>query len=481
MKTLNRSSLNYGELLFYLDFYLNNATMKAFSNTKAGRKPAYNNSNMQVSKKDLDKSQIELTVELSAAEFLPYVEKGAQKVSQEMEIEGFRPGKVPYEILKQKIGEMTILEEAARLAINKTIDEAMRQNTMDRPAVGQPSVNITKLAPNNPLEYKIVFALLPSVALGRYKDLGLKREEAKVEEAEVARVLEELRELHAKESLAERSLEAGDKVIADASLFLDKVPVENGAQKDLALIMGKNYFVPGFDDKLVGAKAGEEREFSLPYPGNHHQKNLAGKMVEFKVKIKSVYSREKPALDDKFAALFRLKDLAQLTGNLRENLLAEKKREADLKSEAEMLDKIVGEAKFGDLPDVLIENEVKNIMAELEQSVLRQGGKFEDYLAHLKKSKDELKLDLMPNAVKRVKSSLVIREVAIVEKISVEDKEVIDKIAELKKQYADNRDILKMLDEPGYANYLRNILANEKVLAKLKEWNYARTGDKQKS
>ncbi|HBA36252.1 TPA: trigger factor [Candidatus Falkowbacteria bacterium] len=433
---------------------------------------------MQVVKKELPKSQLELSVELSVEEFAPYIPKGAEKVAATIKIEGFRPGKVPYEILKQKIGEMTILEEAAHLAIHKTIDDVIEQNTIGVQAIGQPQVNVTKLAPNNPLEYKIVISCLPSIALGKYKDLGLKPEAVSVEDKEIEKSLHDLREMRAQEALADRAIGDGDKVVADIKMFLDKVPLEDGQHQGATIIVGKDYFVPGFDKQLLGAKKGEEKKFSLPYPDNHHQKNIAGKLVEFAVTVKDIYSRTLPELNDEFAGFFRLKTLAELKTNLKESLEQEKKRNTDLKNEAEMISKIIADTKFGDLPDVLVESESRNIMTELETNIVRQGGKFEDYLGHLKKTREALQLELLPNAVKRVKSALVIREIAVLEKIMVSDKEIADKIAELKKQYADNKEVSKVLGEAGYTDYLRNILTNEKVIAQLKEWNYAPAGTK---
>lgn len=436
---------------------------------------------MQVNKKDLEKSQVELTIELSNEEFAPYIEKGAQKVSENVKIEGFRPGKVPYEVLKQKIGEMTILEEAAHLAINKTIDEIIDQNLIGQQAIGQPQVNITKLAPNNPLEYKIIVSILPMIALGDYKNLKLKVEKAKIDAKELDKALNDLRDMRATEALIDREVKDGDKVILDINMSLDNVPIENGQHKDLAVLIGKDYFVPGFDRKLIGAKKGGEKKFILPYPDDHHQKNLAGKLVEFVVKVKDVYERIIPELNDEFASFFHLKDLAELKKNLEESLLHEKKHNLDLKNESEMIGKIIDQTKFGELPEEIINSEAKNMLAELEQSVIRQGGKFEDYLKHLKKTKDELMLEIIPNALKRVKSALLIREIAVLEKISAHEHEIEEKIAELKKQYKDNKDVLKMIEEKGYRSYLNNILTNEKVIAKLKEWNYANSDTKQKS
>jgi len=436
---------------------------------------------MQVNKKDLEKSQIELTIELSPEEFAPYIEKGAAKVSQEVKIEGFRPGKVPFDILKAKIGEMTILEEAAHLAIHKTIDEVVTNNTIGRQAIGQPQVNVTKLAPSNPLEYKVIVSLLPTVALGKYKDLNLAIEKAVISDKELEKSLRDLQEMRAQEMVVDRAVGESDKVTVDIQMFLDKVPLEDGQHRDLAVIIGQDYFVPGFDKKLIGSKKGEVIKFELPYPDDHHQKNLAGKMVGFEVKINEVYDRKKPEINDEFAGFFQLKDLAELKKNIKESLLHEKQHKVDLRNESEMLSKIIADTKFGDLPDVIVDSELKNMLAELEQSVVRQGGKFEDYLQHIKKDRAALMLELAPNAVKRVKSALVIRELALIEKIAPAHEEIHEKIDELKKQYAGQPEILKMFEEEGYHHYLGNVLTNEKVIAKLREWNYAPPSAKQKS
>jgi len=436
---------------------------------------------MQVTKKDLEKSQVELLVELTPEEFAPYIEKGAAKVSEKVKIEGFRPGKAPLDILKQKVGEMTILEEAAHIAIAKTIDDIIEQNTMDRMAVGQPKVEITKLAPGNPMEYKVVIAIMPTVALGKYKDLKVKQTEVKVEEVDILKTLKELQEMRVKEVISEEGVGDGDKVLVDIEMFMDKVPVEGGQTKDLAVIIGKNYFVGGFDKELLGAKTGEERKFSLPFPDDHHQKNLAGKMVDFQVKIASVYKRELPEITDEFAVGFRFKDLDDLKKTLKENILTDRTQQAETKAEIEMLDKVASDTKFGDLPESMVESETHHMMHEVEDNLERQGGKMEDYLQNLGKTKNEFVLDLLPNAVKRVKTALVMKEIGTVEKLEISEAEIDKKLDELREEHKENKELEKMAKDKAYRRYLGNVLQNEKVLAKLKEWNYAESGHKQKS
>lgn len=425
---------------------------------------------MKIEKKELEKSQIEITVELSVEEFKPFLAQGAEAISQSLKIDGFRPGKAPYDIVKQKVGEMGILEEAANIAIRKKIDQIIKEN-LDKDPVGQPRVDITKLAPENPLEFKIVLALLPEIKLGEYKDLKIKEVKAEVSQEELDRLLKDLQEMRTKEALVDREVIDSDKIICDIEMFLDKVPVEGGKNKDTAIMMGREYVVPGFDKKLLGAKKGDVREFSLLYPENFHMKNLAGKMVEFRVVIKDVYSRELPEVNEEFAQAFGLKKLDELKDNLQKSIAAQKQRELDLKVEKEMLEKIIEKAKFSDIAEVLINHETDMMMAELEHSVEEQGGKFEDYLSSLGKNLNQMKLEIMPEAVKRVKVSLLIREIAKAEGIKVEAKDIEENIEEMKKQYRDNQEAIKKISSPAYADYIANVLASRKVVDKLKEWN----------
>jgi trigger factor len=425
---------------------------------------------MKVTKKDLEKSQVELSVELTIEEFKPYIELGVKKVSGEVKIEGFRKGKVPFDILKQKVGEMAILEESARIAINKTIDDVIKKNTEQQP-VGQPKVDITKLAPDNPLGYKIVLAFIPSITLGNYKDFKIKQEKVKVDDSEVSQTLEKIQEMRIKEKISDKEVSNGDKALVSIEMFLDKVPIEGGQTKDTAVIIGKDYLVPGFDKKLIGAKKGDKKEFSLPYPKDHHMKNIAGKMVEFVVEVKEVYAREIPKLDDELAKTMGAKNIEDIKKSVKENLKNEKQHKADQKIEMEILNKIMDKSKFGDMPDVLVQHEAETIMKEMEQNISQQGGKFEDYLSSIKKTKEQFMLDMAPDALKRVKSAILIREIATVEKIEASEKELEKEVEKLLKQYKGYEKVEARVKEPSYRNYLMNVIVNKKVIDKLKEWN----------
>lgn len=425
---------------------------------------------MKVNKQEEIKSQVEIIVEIEMEEFSPYVERAAEKISKELKIDGFRAGKVPYEVLKQKVGEMAILEEAAHAAIRKTIDKALLELGEGR-QIGQPRVDIMKLAPGNTFSYKIQVALIPEIKLGDYKNLAIKKEEMLIEEAEVDKTLAELAEMRTKEMLADREAREGDKVLLSVRMFQDNVPIEGGQAEDTALIIGQNNLIPGFDKHIVGMAKGGEKTFSLPYPDDHYLKQIAGKMVEFKVSVKDIYEREIAAIDDEFARSFGLKDLAELKSNIRKGIENEKAQSLGRKAEKEMIEKMIANAKFGDIPEMLVEQEGRNMLGELRQGITEQGGRYEDYLSSIKKSEAELLVDMMPDAMKRVKASLIIREVAKLEDIKVKKEEIDHHLEHMKEHYQTQPDVLKQIDSLEYRNYVTNVETSRKVVQKLTEWN----------
>lgn len=426
---------------------------------------------MNVTRKDLEKGQVELSVELSVEEMTPLMEKGAESLSKEVKIEGFRPGKAPLSVLKQKIGELAIMEEAVKISLNKNIYKIIDENLKDKEVVGQPEVEITKLAPNNPIEYKIKVSILPEVKLGKYKDLGLKQEKLVVKEEEVNKIINDLLEMRAKETISDKSIEKGDKVIASVNLFIDNVPVEDGQNPEVTILTGKNYFVDGFDKNIVGLKKGDKKEFNLVYPEKHYNKNLAGKLVDFKVEIKEVYQRELPELNDDLAKIFQFKNVAALKENIQKTVEIQKQREDDQKMEIKLLEKIVDDSKFGDIPESLIKNEASLMMKEMESSIASQGGKFADYLQSINKSQDQLMLEILPNATKRVKSALILKEIAKEEKMNISEAELSKEIEVTRKKYEKSPEAIKNIESPHYKAYLENSLLNQKTIDSLKKWN----------
>lgn len=425
---------------------------------------------MTVTRNDIAASRIELIVTVSADEMRSFAEKAAARLSEQTTIEGFRPGKAPFEMVKKKVGDMAILDEASRIAVSKTIDQALKEKVSED-WVGQPEITIIKIAPDNDFEYKIMLTLLPSTTLGEYKDFGFKKELAEVSEEEITKVVDHLRETRVIETAAERESQDGDKMILDINMSLDNVPLENGQGKDLALVLGKEYVVPGFDEKVKGMKKDDERNFELMYPVDYHQKQLAGKKVSFKVKAKEVFARTLPELDEGFALGFGLKSVDELKKNIKHSLEHEKKHEADFKLEGRILEKIVSNAQFGEIPDMLVSSEVNTMLAELEQNVQNSGGVFADYLSSINKTSEQLGEEFKAQALQRVKTSLALRAIVAAEKISVDDEEIKKEIEALKKRYGHDPKAIETIESAAYRRHIESMLLNRAAITKLISWN----------
>lgn len=427
---------------------------------------------MNVTRTDISASRIELTVSVSLEEMAQFGKRAAENLSAQKSIEGFRPGKAPYDVVRARFGDMAILEEASRLAVSKTIDQAIKEKISDGEEwIGHPEITLTKLAPDNVFEYRALITLLPPVELGEYKNLGVTGEKVEATDADVEKLIEQLRDVRVREAAVTRPAENGDKVIADVNLFLDKVPVEGGQAKETAVILGKDYFVPGFDEHLIGAQAGDERNFFVTYPSDHHQKNLAGKKVEFTAKVKQVYSRELPEVNDEFAAAFGLENADKLKESIRMSIMTEKKQAAEQKLENELIEKVTTKATVGEIPESLIDQELHTMYHELEHNVGHQGMKMEDYLTGIGKTSGQLKEEMRPNAIERMKATLVLRKIISVEGLNVDQKDIDMELEKQKAYYAKEPKTLEALGTPGYRRQLESRMLNRRVVDKLKDWN----------
>lgn len=425
---------------------------------------------MEVTRTNLTANRIELLVKVLAIEMSRLAQQAATHLSEHTTIQGFRPGKAPYEVVKARLGEMAILEETSRLAVNKTIDEALEKNITED-WIGQPQITIIKLAPDNDFEYKALVTLLPNVTLGIYKELGLKAKTISVTDDEVVKVIDHLSEGRVKEAAVDRAAEKDDKIVVDIAMSLDNVPLDGGQNKDTAVIIGKDYLVPGFDEHLIGLTKAEERTFNIHYPDNHFQKNIAGKEVSFKVIAKDIFSRELPKLDDDFAKTFGLETITELRTNIKTNLEAEKTEEAKYTLEHSILEAVVAKATISELPDELIDNELEVMLKELEHNVTAAGGKFTDYLVSINKPLESLKQELRPQAIERLKISLVVRAIIKAEHITVTEAEVNTELDNLRKHYGHDTKALETLNSSLYRQHIETLLLNRKVVANLLTWN----------
>lgn len=422
---------------------------------------------MTIAKKELPKSQVELTIEVTIDEFAPFVQKAAKRISERIRIDGFRPGKVPYNTIKQKVGEGAIYEEAADEAVRALFVQAVLREQLN--TVGQPEIKVTKCAPGNPFVFTAAAALLPAVTVGEYSRLKTQKEVAIVTEEDIAKTLDELRKMRGKEKLVLREARKGDKAEITFTISHNAVPIEGGTATKLPLELGEGRFVPGFEEQIIGMHAGEEKTFTLTFPTDYFQKTLAGKERDVKLKVDSVYEIELPNVDDElaksagdFASLQALKEAIQT------NITREREARSTEKFDQSLVEELVSLSTFGDLPDILLQSEVQKMVAELQSDLQSKGVSFTDYLLKLQKTEDALRKDFETGAVKRLRSALALCELVKRENITVDEKELDSEIEKVKTMYRRSEEALKKVSSNEYRNYLGNALVNRKALELLR-------------
>jgi len=414
---------------------------------------------------NLEKNQVKLTFTVSAQEAKPYMEEAAKAISQQTKIPGFRPGKADYEVVKQRVGEMKLLEEALQSIIRKSFVSAVLEHDID--TVGSPQIDVGKLAPGNDIEFTAVVTKMPQTTeLADFGKLTVKKQTPEVKDEEIDTALRDVQRMQTKEvrGTAEEAVTIEDKVVVSMNMKLEGVPVEGGQSPNHAIYLNEDYYIPGLKDQVVGLKEGEEKTFTLPFPENHVQDMLAGKDVEFEVKVKELFHLQPPELDDEFAKGLGMKDMAMLRETIQKNLLTEKEGEARASEEREMLEAVAKKSKFEDIPDLLINEEIHKMIEELKRAVESQGLEFDTYLKNMNKTLPQMKIDFSPQALMRIKVALAMRAVAKQEKIAVEEAELDAELDRIAEQYKENKEAQQQIFSPQHRDYMEQILRNRKVI-----------------
>ncbi len=416
--------------------------------------------------KSLEKSQKELTITVTPAEYANDLALAATRLSNRAAIHGFRPGHAPFDVIKKQFGEMAILQEALESIIQHSFYQAVTEEKLD--TIGMPKVEVEKLAPGNDVVYRATVALLPTISLGDISKVTVKKQENPVEEKHVEETLTALRGMRAAEVIRNDAARPEDKVVIDMNMFLDKIPVEGGQTKGYQVYLSEESYIPGFNKELLGLKKGDEKEFSLMFPESHYQKMLAGKTVDFKIKVTDVYERTLPPADDAFAEKLGQPSFAELKALVRKNMEQEARHKGMEKAEIEILEKVVYSSKISDIPDVLIDAEKQKMFHELTRDLERHNVTIDQYLQDIKKKEDELFRDFQIQAEKRVKAALVSREIAKEQNLGASKEDVDKEITMMREMYKDNKEYLANVEKPGIRDTIASMIQNRKVMSWLK-------------
>lgn len=423
-------------------------------------------SNIKV--EQLEKNRVKLTFTMTQEEILPYLHEAATRLSQQSSIPGFRPGKAGYEIVVQRFGEMKILEEALETIIRKSYVEAVLAHNIE--TVGSPKIDVEKLAPQNDIVFTAEVTRMPkTLELADYKSLNIEPKKVEVEQKEIDLALRDLQRMQTKEVRAPKDspVSATDKVVVSMNIKKDGVPVEGGQSPNHAIYLTEEYYIPGFKEQLVGLREGDAKSFVLPFPENHVQKMLAGQEAQFEITINELFHLQPPEIDDAFASALGMKDLPALMDAISHNLQEEKHHEEHTRQEREVLELLAKKSRFEEIPDLLLNEEINKMIGELKREIEAQGAEFETYVSNLKKTLAQLKMDLTPQALTRIKVALVMRAVAEKESVEVTEQEIDTKLDRLAARYED-KETKQQIYSPQYREYIEQILKNKKVIELLK-------------
>jgi trigger factor len=421
---------------------------------------------MTYTRENLPKMSVKLTVTIETDDLDMLIEDAAKKYSEEIAIPGFRKGHAPIDMVKNKVGEAKLLEAAIEPAIRKSFIEAITAEKLE--TVGSPDIQVEKAAPGNPLIYSATVALMPSVTkIADFKKISIAAKKTEVTDKNVNDSIMELRRMQSKEVSVERAATEKDKVVVDLQMSKGKVPVEGGQAKDHAIYLEENYFVPGLKEKLIGMKAGENKEFTLKFPETHYRKHLAGTDVDYAITMKQVFELTLPEFNDEFAKSLGQESAAKISEIIKENMTKEKDEENRHATEVELLETLAEKSEFSEIPELLVKNEVDSMVHELEHSIEERGLVFADYLRDLKKTPNELRKDFEPQAIRRVKVALVLGKSSDELKTTVSEEELDEELDKIAAGY-EKQESKERVYSPQFRDHQKIILRNRKTIDALK-------------
>ncbi len=423
---------------------------------------------MKIDKKELNKHQLELTVRISKADAQPYLNRTAAHLSEHHPIKGFRPGKAPYEIVKKEFGEDVILKEAMEEIINETFSQAVESEKLN--TYGKVGFELLPaLDPQNIVSYKAIVTLMPTATLGDWKSKKIKPQEVKVTDLELNKALEEMANMTTKEEPVLREAKMGDKAVIDFEVYVDGKLIEGGSAKDFGLILGEGRMIPGFEEQIVGKKAGDKLEFDLNFPENYQSADLNGKPAHFKINVNQIQERITPELNDDLAKRVGLTDIKQLKEVMTENILKEKQEKEQERVEIESIKQVTESTKFTEIPQILIEDTIEDLVHDFEHAIAHRGMKLDQYLKSIGKTLDQIKKDYEPKALERIKSSMALGKLAEDEKLTVTPDEIDEVIKAQKQAHASNPQAMNDLNQPEYRRHVANSIINRKIINHIKE------------
>ena len=397
---------------------------------------------MSVQVEKLEKNMAKLTVEVPAEEVEKALQAAYMKEKNKISIPGFRKGKVPRAMIEKMYGAAVFYEEAANILIQDNYAAAMEESKED--IVSRPTIDIVQIESGKPFIFTAEVAVRPEVTLGKYKGVQVTKIDTTVTDEEVEAALEKEQQKNSRTvTVTDRPVANGDTAVIDFEGFVDGVAFEGGKGENHPLEIGSHSFIDTFEDQLVGHNTGDEVEVNVTFPEKYQAADLAGKPAVFKVKINEIKTKELPELNDEFASeVSEFDTLAEYKEDLRKHLEVEKENEAKRTKEDEAIKKIIDKSTM-EIPEAMIDTQCENMVNEFAQRIAQSGLSMEQYMQFSGMTIDGLKEQVRPEAETRIKSSLVLEQIAKEENIEVSEDEINAEVEKMAAQYGMEADKLK--------------------------------------
>lgn len=397
---------------------------------------------MSVQVENLEKNMAKLTVEIPAEEVEKALQAAYMKEKGKISLPGFRKGKVPRNMIEKMYGPAVFYEDAVNTMLQEHYPSAADESGLD--IVSRPTVDVVQIEKGKPFIFTAEVAVKPEVKLGKYLGVQVTKVDTEVSDGELDEALEQERQKNSRTvTVTDRPVQNGDTAVIDFEGFVDGVAFEGGKGENHPLEIGSHSFIDTFEDQLVGKNAGDEVDVNVTFPEQYQAKELAGKPALFKVKIHEIKTKELPELNDEFAQdCSEFETLAEYKEDLRKQLEQRKENDAKRTKEDEAIQKIIDKSEM-EIPEAMIETQCENMVEEFAQRIAQSGLSMEQYMQFSGLTIDKLKEQVRPEAETRIKSSLVLEQIAKDENIEVTDEEIDAEVAKMAAQYGMEADKLK--------------------------------------
>lgn len=414
----------------------------------------------KVEKLEANKVRIEITV--PASEFDAAVDKAFKKNAPKISIPGFRKGKAPRNVIERTYGKEVMFEDAFEIVAQPAYEAAIDENKLG--PVSHPTVDIKQIANGQDMIFTAEIYVKPEVELGEYKGIEVVKKVHNVEDTDIDKEIEAMRNKNSRlVTVEDRELKDGDISNIDFEGFVDDTAFPGGKGENFELTIGSGQFIPGFEEQLIGMKINETREINVKFPDEYHAADLAGKMSMFRVTLNSIKCKELPALDDEFAKdVSEFDTLAELRADLKKKAIERNEESMKLQVEDDAIRTVAKNAKI-DVPSVMIDNEVENMVQDYSWRLQMQGMQLEMYLKMLNMDLATFKGQFREQAEERVRVQLTLEKLSEVENISASKEEVDAKIEEMAKSYGEKADMFRNSLKPEDIKYFEQEIKVKKI------------------